>query len=146
MEKRVCKLEFKKDDPKSVSKTQQHFKKECDINNIIARYKKTGLLGNPLSAGRRPFYGDFSKIGSLQESLDIVIKAKSSFERLPASTKAKFNNDPATLLAFVSDDKNVAEAVKLGLLPASRLPKEAVKDYSKAEKAVSVPEPEKKPA
>ena len=45
------------------SLTQQQFKEEADINNIIASYNTTGLLTNPLvQSARQPMFGDFSNL------------------------------------------------------------------------------------
>lgn len=47
----------------SPSLTQQQFKEEADINNIIASYNTTGLLTNPLvQSARQPMFGDFSNL------------------------------------------------------------------------------------
>ena len=95
------------------SLTQQHFKDETDINNILRQFNVTGLLPeSPLS----PRYGDFSGIGDYQSALNAVIAAESEFEALPAQIRARFNNDPAALIDFLDDDNNREEAVKLGLL------------------------------
>ena len=43
------------------------------------------------------------------------MQAQQSFESLPSELRAKFENDPAKLISYLSDDKNNAEAIKLGL-------------------------------
>jgi len=122
VEKRVCKLEFKKDDPKSVTKTQQHFAKDLDIKNIVAKYKRTGVLGNPLNTNRKPFYGDFTVIKDLQGALEVVQTAQDGWNRLPTDLKIRFNQNPQDLLDFVSNPANLEEGVKLGLIPEEKLP------------------------
>nr|QJB20846.1 MAG: internal scaffolding protein [Microvirus sp.] len=95
------------------SLTQQQFKAECDINNIMAKYKKTGLITHVNRfAGH---IGDFSSGDSYQESLHKVMAAQESFNALPAHIRSRFFNDPAQMLDFLSDPKNDEEAVKLGL-------------------------------
>jgi phage internal scaffolding protein len=51
-----------------------------------------------------------------QEYMQTVASANSMFEELPSALRKRFKNDPAQLLSFVHDDKNVDEAHKLGLL------------------------------
>ena len=97
------------------SLTQQHFKDETDINNILRQFNITGLLPEaPLS----PRYGDFSDIGDYHSALNAVIAAEAEFEALPAQLRARFSNDPAQLIDFLSDENNRSEAEKLGLLDA----------------------------
>ena len=95
------------------SMTQQQFKAECDVNNILAKYKRTGMLSHIQK--HQGNFGDFSSIEDYQSSLGKLMQAQQSFESLPSELRAKFENDPAQLISFLSDEKNNAEAVKLGL-------------------------------
>ena len=93
--------------------TQQHFKDETDINNILRQFNITGLLPeSPLS----PRYGDFTGIVDYHSALNSVIAAEDGFMELPAMLRARFNNDPAQLIDFLNDENNRSEAEKLGLL------------------------------
>ena len=95
------------------SLTQQHFKDETDINNILRQFNVTGMLPEaPLS----PRYGDFSGIVDYHSALNAVIAAEDSFMTLPAQIRARFENDPAQLIDFLGDENNRSEAEKLGLL------------------------------
>ena len=95
------------------SLAQQQFKDECDINNILRQFNITGLLPEaPLS----PRYGDFTGIGDYHSALNAVIAAEDDFMSLPAHIRARFENDPAQLIDFLSDENNRSEAEKLGLL------------------------------
>jgi len=95
------------------SLAQQHYKDECDINNILRQFNITGLLPeSPLS----PRYGDFTGIGDYHTALNRVIAAQDEFEALPAQIRARFNNDPAELIEFLEDDNNRPEAESLGLV------------------------------
>ena len=95
------------------SLTQQHFKDETDINNILRQFNITGLLPDqPLS----PRYGDFTGIGDYHGALNAVIAAEDQFMALPATLRARFENDPAQLIDFLADENNRSEAEKLGLL------------------------------
>lgn len=96
------------------TRTQQHFKKETDINTIVERFGVTGEL--PLKE-KMPQNGDFSEaVTDYQTALNMVIQAKAAFGELPAKTRARFHNNPQELLAFLEDPENKEEARKLGLV------------------------------
>jgi len=101
------------------SLAQQHFKDECDINNILRQFNITGILPEaPLS----PRYGDFTGIGDYHTALNQVIAAEDEFMSLPATLRARFENDPAQLINFLDNPENKQEAIQLGLLNAVELP------------------------
>jgi phage internal scaffolding protein len=98
------------------SRTQQHFKDECDINNILRQFNITGLLPEqPVS----PRYGDFTGISDYHTALNQVIAAEDEFMALPATIRARFENDPAQLIEFLDNKDNKDEAIKLGLVKES---------------------------
>lgn len=94
--------------------TKQSDAKDCDINAMFKRYERTGQL--PEMIVRQPRYGDFSDVPTYQEALDIVRMAQEQFDALDVNVRNRFENDPAKFLAFVTDDKNYDEAVKMGLI------------------------------
>ena len=95
------------------SLAQQHFKDECDINNILRQFNVTGLLPeNSLS----PRYGDFTGISDYHTAINRVIAAEDEFMSLPAQLRARFNNDPAQLIEFLDTPENLKEAISLGLV------------------------------
>jgi len=110
------------DDP---SLTQQHFKEECDVNNIINKFIKTGVM--PLGT-RKPQYGDFSAVPDYQQAQDQLNQAKDAFSQMPSAIRKRFNNDPAELIKFVLDPKNREEAIKIGLIDTPEPKKEALSD------------------
>jgi len=95
------------------SRTQQSFRDECDINNILRKFNVTGQL--PLGSVQ-PQYGDFSGITDYQSALNAVMQAQDSFLALPAKVRARFDNDPALFVEFASDEANKDEMKALGLL------------------------------
>jgi phage internal scaffolding protein len=95
------------------SLTQQHFKDETDINNILRQFNITGLLPEaPLS----PRYGDFTGVVDYHSALNQVIAAEDQFMGLPATLRARFENDPALLIEFLNNPENLDEAISLGLV------------------------------
>jgi len=93
------------------SLTKQSFKDECDINQIIAKAVRTGVLPE----GSQGLYSDVSDVPSYQESLELVKRATEQFEALPAKLRKRLNNDPQEFLSFVHDPENIDELVKYGL-------------------------------
>jgi len=127
MLRRRVQLVFDENDPLSKSRTHQSFAKDADINNIMAKYSRTGILGDPnLVSERKPMFGDFSNIPDFNERVLSVQRVNDAFMALPSDVRAKFANDPALALDFLADEKNHDEARKLGMLP--ELP---VEDLSK---------------
>jgi len=108
---------FPPDDPRSRSRTNQQFAKECDINNIMYKYGKTGILGDPSRPVSQPIFGDFSKDFDLRATLDLVRNANEQFMLLNSEVRSRFKNDVANVLDFVADPANAEEARNLGLLP-----------------------------
>lgn len=101
------------------SLTQQHFKNDADINTIIARYNRTGFLVDPLTQStRQPLFGDFVDVPDFREAQTQIALAKERFMELPSDLRKRFHNDATELLDFLQDSKNLAEAVKLGLVNA----------------------------
>lgn len=98
------------------SLTQQHFKDDCDVNKIIDRYTRTGVVPAELVQQSEGVYGDFSNVGDFLAAQQSVANARQAFEALPSSIRRRFNDDPAQLIAFMSEEKNYDEALKLGLV------------------------------
>jgi phage internal scaffolding protein len=101
------------------SRTQQSFRDECDINNILRKFNVTGQLP---TGSVQPQYGDFSGITDYQSALNAVMAAQESFLSLPAKIRARFDNDPAVFVEFASDEANKDEMKALGLLREETAP------------------------
>lgn len=100
--------------------TEQCHKADCDINTILKRYDKTGLITHVNNAVAE--YGDFTLVNEYQESLNLVIKAQESFEELPSAVRKKFDYDPGQFLEFATNPENKEEMIKLGLANAPQEP------------------------
>lgn len=103
---------FDPNDPNSRSVTNQSDKDSTDLNVILARYEKTGLI---YGQNRPPMFDDFTVLPNFYEMQNRIAKVNQSFDLLPASMRNRFGNDPQKLIDFLLDDKNTAEAVTLGL-------------------------------
>lgn len=116
---------------KDVSLTKQSFQKECDINHIMVKFKKTAGADflsqfSGYTGGR---VGDFSKVTDYRSAIEQVRTAQGMFDALPAKVRARFRNDTAEFLDFVHNPANREEMISLGLInPSPENPKnESVK-------------------
>ncbi|AGT39929.1 portal protein [Marine gokushovirus] len=104
-------------DPKTgeiqVSMTKQEFAQETEINNIMARYEKTGILDH---VKEHAGYANFPAPVDYQDALQMTIDAQLAFDALPARTRREFHNDPLEFLSFIEDPDNVDRMRDLGLL------------------------------
>ncbi len=97
------------------SRAKQSFLEECDINTIMRKYEKTGLLDHTNT--HQGDYGDFLGYEDYQSSLNQLLQAQEMFASIPAQIRAKFDNDPATFVDFAQNPENLAEMRELGLAP-----------------------------
>lgn len=95
------------------SMTVQSMAEDADLNVIVRRF---GLTGKMPENPRVPIYADFTGVTDYQSALNVVIEANEAFMELPASVRARFENNPQKLLEFCENDANIEEARKLGLL------------------------------
>ncbi len=98
-------------------RTKQSMRAECDINNIMQKFQKTGVID--FVNKHAPQYGDATGV-DFQNSMEIVARANEMFADLPSSVRKRFNNDPQELLEFCENPGNRQEAIKLGLLDTTR--------------------------
>lgn len=93
--------------------TEQAHKATCDVNNIIRKYDKTGLI---LHVSRfEAQYGDMTGL-DFKTAQDLVLNAQASFDELPSNIRKYFNNSPMELLTFMEDPNNREKAIELGLI------------------------------
>lgn len=92
---------------------QQHDAADCDINNIMARYERDGVITHVNRY--QGHYGDFTGVVDYQTALHLVQDAEDCFMSLPAHIRKKFDNDPGQFLDFVSDPANADAMIEMGL-------------------------------
>lgn len=105
------------------SLTKTDMAEQCDINVIMKNYKKTGLVSHLAPNGAR--YEDLPPQSDYHEAMTIVTESQQAFDSLPAKLRDRFHNEPARLLAFLSDDANREEAERLNLIKPAPKPIEA---------------------
>ena len=106
------------------SMAKQSMADECDINILMLRYQKTGMLNHIIRYKGQ--YADVSNQEDFQSALQTLQDANQMFDSLPAKVREKFKNDPGQFLAFVENPENREAMAELGLL--DRPPKKAEPD------------------
>lgn len=94
-------------------RTQQEFAEECDINALMARYQKTGVM--PSGDASKAFYGDFADLPDYMQAQEIMLQAQAAFDMLPAVVRRQFDNDPALFVAFAEKEENIEQMRSWGL-------------------------------
>lgn len=98
--------------------TKQSFKDECDINNILKKYEKTGILEH--RAKYEGQYADVTGTVDYQTALNTVRDAEAAFMSLPASIRTEFENDPHEFLEFAQNPENEEALIEMGLATPKR--------------------------
>ena len=116
------------------SLTKQAMQDDCDINNIVARYERDGVLTHVTNMEAE--YG-FCDGMTFTEAMITVTKAQSMFMELPSELRERFENDPAKFLDYVDniDAQNAQEAFELGLVSEADLEAYAAQAASEAPQA-----------
>lgn len=96
------------------SRTKQADMEKCDLRYQLARFSKTGLMGNLRSDN--PIEGDFSDLPNIIDVQNRLIDLQEQFYSLPARLRSMFDNDPLQLVEWLQKEENYEEAVKYGLL------------------------------
>lgn len=98
------------------SMTTQAGKEDADINVIVGRFLKAGIMPEPLPAN----FVDLSDVPTFMEYQDRLRAASDSFNSLPAVVRATFANDPVAFTDFALDPKNIDQLRSWGLAPAKQ--------------------------
>lgn len=100
--------------------TNQAFKDEVDLNVIMARYIGTGVV--PQNITRIPLPPEqLIEPMDYQTALHYVMEVHDAFEQLPASVRARFQNNPQEIMQFIENPANREEAIRIGLIDAPPL-------------------------
>lgn len=94
-------------------RTHQSFAKEVDINNILKKYIKTGLMDHVNE--HHGDYGNYIGFEDYHSSINQVLDAQEAFASIPSSIRRQFDNDPGEFLKFVQNPENTDEMIKMGL-------------------------------
>lgn len=105
------------------SLTDPQFLKDCDINCILEEYHITGKP--PISNGEG-IYADVSNLGSFEDVMTKVNKAKEFFATLPSDLRARFGHDPVAYFSFVTNPDNDDECIRLGIKERAKRERTAI--------------------
>lgn len=102
------------------SLVQRQFMRDADINYLVGRFTRTGSFYSAEQLARvraTPQFGDFvaMQTANVVEAHTTIVRAREAFEQLPFAVRERFGHSPEKLLAFVQDEQNADEAVRLGL-------------------------------
>lgn len=112
------------------SETQQQFAEECNINNIMATYRRTGQI-NHLNRSKG-IYQELAEFPpSFAEAMEIVATGKAAFGDLPSHVRSRFEHDPQKFIDFLGNPANREEAEKLGILEKAQLQKNDLNESNK---------------
>ncbi len=90
--------------PEGEGRTEQHHARACDINTIMAKYLKTGVMDH--ISKYQPIYGDVST-ADFQTSMNLVKSVETEFEELPAYVRAEFGQDVTEYLEAMQTPEGV---------------------------------------
>ena len=94
------------------SMTKQSFAKELDVNNIIRKFNKTGILQKLTEFEGE--YGDFDEY-DLRTAIEKVQKATEMFQEVPSKIRAQFDNNAGKFIEFATDEANLDQMREWGL-------------------------------
>lgn len=105
----------------SPSLARPEFEPECNINNILARFKVTGVLVDPsVRTLRQPMFLDCTSLPDLAQYHEQLNGCKVAFEQLPPAIQEAFGFDARTAMHWLSNatDAQVVHLFK-SLVPPS---------------------------
>lgn len=102
-----------------VSRTKQSFKKDCDINFILAQFIKGRQVDHLAKYGGK--YGVVDAV-DFHQAMNIVATAQEMFSDLPSDVRMRFSNDPGAFFNFARNPENLDEMRKMKLAPPAAVP------------------------
>lgn len=103
-----------------VSRTRAEFQDECNINMIMKRYEKTGVITH--YSKRQPVYLNLDESIDFHHSMNLFVQAEAAFMRLPATVRKRFGNDAAEFVKFAEVPENLDQMRAWGLAPPAEEP------------------------
>lgn len=94
------------------SLTQQSDQKQTDIHYIMKKFERTGVLDH--NTKHEGTYGDHGSMPDYVAAHQMIADAKTMFETVPATIRAKHDNDPAKFLDWINNEKNREEILESG--------------------------------
>lgn len=98
---------------KLIYKTEQAHKDRVDVNNIIKKYARTGIIDHMHFVD--PQFTECTGM-DFKSAMDKVIAIEQKFQELPAKIRKHFDHDATKFLTFMENPDNKDEAKKLGIM------------------------------
>jgi phage internal scaffolding protein len=95
------------------SMTEQSYKRETDMHNIMRQFEETGILRHKKQT--EGLYINLTEVGDYQTNLNKIRFADEMFQTLPSKLRDRFANNPAEFVEYATNVKNREEMEKLGL-------------------------------
>lgn len=95
------------------SMTQQQFAQECDINYIVKRAQRTGVI--PVVSTQEMVFGTLDE-DTFKQRMDKMAEIKSYFEGLPSEIRLHYQNSVNEFIASMATDEGIEEGRKLGIV------------------------------
>jgi len=96
-----------------LERTKQAPAGEVNINQIMARYMKTGTIDH--IQRRPPQYGDFSRATTLLEAWEINAQAEDEFNALDSNIRRAANNDKIQFWQMIATEEGARALAEAGL-------------------------------
>ena len=97
----------------------QEMSSDTDINRIVETWVRTGMAP---ATSAEALSGDFSDVDDYRTMLDKLNRAKAEFMTFDADVRSYFKNDPANLIAALSDESQTSKLVEFGIKKAPLAP------------------------
>ena len=95
------------------SRTKQSFMDQTDINLIMKKFGRTGVLEH--TTHKEPQYGDFTMSVDLQEAIELVKTAQEKFMGLPAEVRFAAGNSPVQYSEMLASEEGAMMLQEAGL-------------------------------
>lgn len=102
------------------TRAQQQFRDDADINTLVERF---GLTGEMPQLTDIPYNDEYVPVTDYHAALNQLKAHNETFMTLPHDLRRRFDNDPGKFVAWASDEKNMEEMGKLGLLNPAAMDK-----------------------
>lgn len=125
----------------SPSLARPEFEPECNINNILAKFKVTGVLVDPsVRTLRQPMFIDCTSLPDLAGYHEQLNGCKVAFDSLPKEIQEAFGFDARTAMHWLSNatDAQVVHLFK-SLVPSSEGGLEGASTLQNSQVAASAP-------
>lgn len=93
--------------------TKQSCRDECDINNILSQFSKTGIISHVNNSTAS--FVDLPDVSDFQHALAVVTEAEFAFSTLPSKLRERYSNDPALFLEALMDPSQVEFLTEVGV-------------------------------